>query len=255
MRLFKLTLSTIFRRKSWAICALLVLVFPFVLPYLSSSTENPVLFKPALAQAAWSLAWLCAIFWGLFAASTLGEKNARSGTGEYFQSTGISPGRQLVEIWAAVSIFVAPLGLGAALVCILAASPALADERSMWIATNLQYSILFALVVLPLIALACSIASRFGGLTGFILSAGLCSYGLYGVGYMKMLLDLGSNPIAKWLWTVSPHYHLADPTERLRYKLGAIEWGQFPLLLAYFAGILLLYVAISRMIFRTKVSA
>jgi len=72
---------------------------------------------------------------------------------------------------------------------------------------------------------------------------------------MKMLLSVESSPLMTWLWSVSPHYHFADPTERLRYKLGAIDGGQFPLLLAYFAGILLLYVAISRLLFRTKVTA
>ncbi len=92
-------------------------------------------------------------------------------------------------------------------------------------------------------------------LTGFLTSAGLCVYGLYGVGYMKMLLSIESSPLMTWLWSVSPHYHFADPTERLRYKLGAIDASQFPLLLAYFIGILMLYMAISRMLFRTKASA
>lgn len=255
MRLFKLTLSTIFRRKSWAICVLLVLVFPFILPHLSSGTENPTLFEPALAQAAWGMAWLSTIFWGFFAAAKAGETNARSGLGEYFQTTGVSASRQLLQIWAAVMTFVAPLGLGAALVCILAASPSLPDERSMWIATNLQYALLFALVVAPLAALAIAVASRFSSLTGFLISAGLSIYGLYGVGYMKMLLSIESSPLMTWLWSVSPHYHFADPTERLRYKLGAIDASQFPLLLAYFLGILLLYIAISRLLFQTKARA
>lgn len=255
MRLFKLTLSTVFRRKSWAICALLVLASPFVLPYLSSSTENPALLKPALAQAAWGMAWLSTIFWGFFAAAKAGETNARSGLGEYFQTTGISATRQLIEIWAAVMTFIAPLGLAAALICIFAASPSLPAERSMWIETNFQYALLFALVVAPLIALAIAVASRFGSLTGFLISAGLSIYGLYGVGYLKMLLNIESNPVMAWLWSASPHYHFADPTERLRYKLGAIDASHYPLLLAYFSGILLLYIAISRVLFRTKSTA
>jgi hypothetical protein len=255
MRLFKLTLSTIFRRKSWAICALLVLVFPFFLPHLSSSTENPVLMKPALAQAAWAMTWLTTIFWGFFVAARLGELNSRSGVGEYFLTTGVSATRQLLEIWAAVLVFVAPLGLAAALVCIIGASPALPDERSMWIATNLQYALLFGLVVSPLIAIAIAIASRFGSITGFICSAGLGVYGLYGVGYMKLLISTESSPLLTWLWSSSPHYHFADPTERLRYKLGAIDWSDFPLLVAYFVGIFLIHTALSRLIFRAKATA
>ncbi len=50
-------------------------------------------------------------------------------------------------------------------------------------------------------------------------------------------------------------YHFADPTERLRYKLGAIAWDKFPLLLAYFGGILLVYAALSRLLFRARATA
>jgi hypothetical protein len=252
MPLFRLTLTTIFRRKAWAICALMVVGMPFVLPMLSSSTENPAMYKPALAQAAWVMAWVCTVFWGFHAASRIGDRLSRTGLGEYFRSSGMSATRQLLELWAALMVFIAPLGVAAALVCIFAASPSAPDESAMWLATNLQYALLFILVVAPLLALALALASRFGNLTGFLLSAGLTVYGFYGVGYMKLLLAVEGNPVLTWLWSASPHYHLADPTERLRYKLGAIEWGQFPLLVGYFAGISLLYLALSRLLFRVK---
>ncbi|GAA5484414.1 hypothetical protein [Haloferula sargassicola] len=255
MRLFKLTLTTIFRRKSWVICAFLVIVAPFILPQLSSGTENPTLIKPALAQAAWVMAWLCAAFWGYFAAAQTGEKLARTGLGEYFQTLGVSATRQLLETWLAIFTYVAPLGFAAAVVSILAASPGDPTERSMWMATNFQYAVLFAAVVAPLIALAIACASRFGAITGFLVSSGLSFYGLYGVGYVKQLVSVENNAILQWLWSASPHYHFADPTERLRYKLGAIEWSQFPLLLGYFAGIALLYLAISRLVFRVRATA
>lgn len=255
MKLFRLTLLTLFRRKTWAICAFLVLVMPFILPQLSSGTENPVLLKPALAQAAWAMVWLSTVFWGFFAAARTGEKLSRSGLGEYFQTTGMSATRQLMEMWAALMVFIAPLGLGAALVCIFAASPAAADESAMWMATNLQYALLFVVVVAPLVALALAVASRFGSITGFLVSAGLSFYGLYGVGYMEMLLRVEDNAFLSWLWSASPHYHFADPTERLRYKLGAIDWSQFPMLIAYFAGIFLIYLAASRLLFRVKSTA
>lgn len=253
MKLFKLTAKTIFLRKSWAIVALLVVVLPFFLPMLSTSTENPAEYKPALAQASWAMALLCTIFWGFFAASSIGDKLSNTGLGEYFLSTGVSATRQLLQTWAALAIYILPLGFAAAAVCCIGASPKdIAEEKTMWIATNLQYAILFTVVVAPLIALAISVASRFGSITGFVIPAGLTCYGLYGVLYMDLLLKLEDNPILAKIWAISPHYHLIDPTERLRYKLGEIEWGQFPLLLGYFFGILLVYSAISRLIFRPK---
>ena len=252
MRLYRLTTATLFRRKSWVICAFAVGVLPFLLQFISSGTENPALLKPAIAQAAWAMALLSAILWGFFSASKQGEGNARSGLGEYFLATGLSASRQLFEMWLSIFTFLAPLPLLAAGICILFASPSQTDERSMWLATNLQYSILFLLVMAPLVALAAAVASRFGSITGFIVSSSLALYGLYGVGYLKLLANLEGSPLLQWVWVSSPHYHFADPTERLRYKLGAIAWEKFPLLLAYFGGILLIYAVISRVLFRVR---
>lgn len=255
MRLYRLTTATLFRRKSWVICALAVGVLPFLLQQISSGTENPALLKPAIAQATWAMALLSAIFWGFFTAAKQGESNARSGLGEYFLTTGVSATRQLAEIWLSILTFLAPLPILASVVCIFAASPSSADEKGMWVATNLQYGILFLLVMTPLVALATAVASRFGSITGFLASGSLAIYGLYGVGYLKLLSNLESNALLKWVWAGSPHYHFADPTERLRYKLGAIAWDKFPLLLAYFGGILLVYFAISRLVFRVRATA
>jgi hypothetical protein len=255
MRLYRLTTSTLFRRKSWVICAFAVGVLPFLLQQISSGTENPALLKPAIAQATWSMTLLSAVFWGFFTAAKQGESNARSGLGEYFLTTGVSATRQLAEIWLSVLTFLAPLPLIATAVCIFAASPSAAEEKGMWMLTNLQYGVLFLLVMTPLVGLATAVASRFGSLTGFLASGSLAIYGLYGVGYLKLLSNLEHSALLKWIWAGSPHYHFADPTERLRYKLGAIAWDKFPLLLAYFGGILLVYAAISRLVFRVRASA
>jgi hypothetical protein len=255
MRLYRLTTATLFRRKSWVICAFAVGVLPFLLQYISSGTENPALLKPAIAQATWAMALLSAVFWGFFTAAKQGESNARSGLGEYFHTTGVSAGRQLFEMWLSVFTYLAPLPFVAAAICILAASPALPDERTMWLATNVQYAILFLLVMAPLVALAAAVASRFGSITGFLASSALAIYGLYGVGYLKLLANLESSALLRWLWASSPHYHFADPTERLRYKLGAIAWDKFPLLIAYFGGILLVHAVISRLLFRVRATA
>ncbi|MCW1884454.1 hypothetical protein OKA04_06905 [Luteolibacter flavescens] len=255
MRLYRLTTATLFQWKSWVISLVVVGIFPFILPQVSYATENPALYKPAIAQTTWAMALLSAIFWGFFTAAKLGENNAKSGVGEYFLTTGISSTRQLVEMWLSLVTFLAPLPLISAAICIFAASPSQADERGMWIATNLQYSLLFFLAIAPLAALAMSVASRFGAISGFVTSAGMAIYGLYGVGYLKLLANLEGNALLKWIWAASPHYHFADPTERLRYKLGAVAWDKFPLLIAYFGGILLVHIALSRLIFRVRTTA
>jgi hypothetical protein len=255
MRLFRLTFATILQRKSWAICAFAVIVLPFALPMISSATEKPVFVQPARILAAWGTLWICALFWGLFTASREGETNAKTGVGEYFQTTGISATRQLFEIWLAVFCFVAPLALVTAAICQFGAAPSDPVEHSMWWTLNLQYATLFLLVMAPLLALATALASRFGGITGFTVTLLITLYGLYGVGYLDNMLKNEENPVLKAVWAFSPHYRFADLTQRLYFKTGALPAGAFWSMILYFAGILAVYTGISRLCFRTKLSA
>lgn len=252
MRLFRLTLATIFQRKAWVICVLAVIVLPFALPLLSSATEKPLLVQPARILAAWNTLWICAVIWGLFTAAREGEANAKSGLGEYFLTTGMSATRQLFEIWLAVFCFLALLTLLTALICQFAAAPADPVEHSMWWVLNAQYVVLFLLVISPLLALATALASRFGGITGFAVTLGITLYGLYGVGYLDNMLKLEHSPVLHSLWLFSPQYRFADLTQRLYFKSGALPSAAFWTMILYFVGILAVYTGLSRLCFRTK---
>lgn len=255
MRLFRLTFATIFQRKAWAICAFAVICLPFVMPLISSATEKPTLIQPARILAAWNTLWICALVWGLFTAAREGETNAKSGIGEYFLTTGVSATRQLFEIWLAVFCFIAPLTIITALICQFAAAPADPAEHSMWWVLNAQYAALFLIVIAPLLALSTALASRFGGITGFSVTLLITLYGLYGVGYLDQMLKLEANSILHGLWLFSPHYRFADLTQRLYFKTGALPAEAFGMMLVYFAGILAVYTGVSRLCFRTKLSA
>ena len=255
MRLFRLTLATIFQRKAWAICAFAVIALPFALPFISSASEKPILVQPARILAAWNTLWICSLVWGLFTAAREGESNAKSGIGEYFLTTGVSATRQLFEIWLAVFSFVVPLTIITALICQFAAAPADPAEHSMWWVMNAQYAVLFLLVVGPLLALSTALASRFGGITGFSVTLLITLYGLYGVGYLDNMLKLEENPILQGLWLFSPQYRFADLTQRLYFKSGALPTSAFWMMTLYFVGILAVYAAVSRLCFRTKLSA
>lgn len=255
MRLFRLTLATIFQRKSWVICYFAVVVLPFVLPWISSAEEKPVLLQPARIQTAWAALWICTMLWGFLTAAKQGEANARTGVGEYFLTTGVSAGKQLFQIWLAVFCFVAPLGLAAAAVSQFGAMPGNPAERGMWWATHSQYLSLYLLAVAPLLALAIALASRFGGITGFTVTLGLTIYGLYGIGYLDNLLKLEENPFLQGIWLFSPHYRFADLTQRLYFKSGALPAAAYLHMLGYFGGLLLILTGLSRLSFRTKLSA
>jgi hypothetical protein len=255
MRLFHLTIATIFQRKAWILCVLAVSVLPFALPMLSSATEKPILVQPARILAAWDTLWICAVIWGLFTAAREGETNAKSGIGEYFLTTGVSATRQLFEIWLAVFCFLVVLTLITALICQFAAAPADPVEHALWWVLNAQYVVLFLLVMAPLLALATSLASRFGGITGFAITVGITLYGLYGVGYLDNLLKLEENPLLHGFWLFSPQYRFADLTQRLYFKNGALPTGAFWTMILYFSGILAVYTGLSRLCFRTQSSA
>ena len=255
MRLFRLTFATILQRKAWAICAFAVTALPFALPMISSATEKPLLMQPARILAAWGTLWTSTLLWGLFTAAREGETNAKTGVGEYFQTTGVSATRQLFEIWLAVFSFVAPLTIITALICQFAATPTDPVERSMWWVLNGQYAALFLLVTAPLLALATALASRFGGITGFAVTLLITLYGLYGVGYLDNMLKIEENPILQGFLLFSPQYRFADLTQRLYFKIGALPTAAFWTMIVYFTGILAVYAGLSRLCFRTKISA
>ena len=110
-------------------------------------------------------------------------------------------------------------------------------------------------VIGPLLALSAALASRFGAVTGFAATLGLTIYGLYGVGYLDNMLKLEQNPILQGLWLYSPHYRFADLTQRLLLKSGALPTQAFLEMIVYFGGILAVYAGVSRLCFRTKLSA
>ncbi len=252
MRLFRLTFATLLQRKSWVICGLAVIALPFALPLLSSATEKPILVQPARLLAAWNTLWICTLLWGLFTAARQGEDNAKSGLGEYFLTTGVSANRQLFEIWLALFSFIAPLTLATAAICQWGARPADPAEHSMWWLLNLQYTGLFLLVIAPLLMLAIALSSRFGSIAGFSITLGLTLYGLWGIGYLDNMLKLEENPVLQGLWLYSPHYALADLTQRLYFKNGALPSATFGSMVLYFTGILAVYTGLSRLCFRTQ---
>lgn len=252
MRLFKLTFSTIFTRKAWAICLFSILVLPFVLPEISSASEKPILIQPARIQAAWAILTICVLFWGLYAAASIGEANVETGIGEYFSTTGLSPTRQLLEIWLALVCFIVPMALVATGICLFAAMPGNEAEQGMWWVLNFQYLVLFLLVFAPLLALSCALASRFGAISGFGLTFFLTVYGLYGVGYLDNMLKLESNAALQAIWLYSPQYRFADLTQRLYFKTGALSADVFANMVLYFSAIFAIHTGIARLIFRTS---
>jgi hypothetical protein len=251
MKLFKLTVTTLFARKTWVLAILAAIVLPFVLPYLTPYEGNVQLLQPARAQVAWSMAWLIAILWVFAQAAKQGEINSRTGIGDYFRSANVGRVSQLFQIWLAMMVYVLPVIVIAITVCLTIAMPGGSNEVGMWVMTNLQYAALFFLTVAPLTLLAVGLGSRFGALVGFVGPLALCLYGLYGVGFIRQMIRSRDNPMVEFIYTFSPHYHLANLTPRLVFKMGEYPAEVFGSLLVYFAGIMLVIGVVSSSVFRT----
>lgn len=255
MKLFRLTLSTLLVRKAWVVALFCVGALPFILPILVPSDFALGLVEPARAQAAWVLLWLVSAFWLFGQAARQGDQNVRNGIGTYFHSMGQGSVRQLFELWLAHAVILVPLVLTAVLVCCLGAIPRGGDGALTWVLTNLQYGVLFLAVVLPLLMFALALGSRFGTLIGYLTTLGLTIYGLYGVGYLEVATKVEENGAMRFLYAISPQYHLADLTEQLVFQLGNLEWSLFFNILAYLVGLSLITSAGSMLAYRTTAKA
>jgi len=252
MQLYRLTVATIFQRKVWLIALLCAGLLPMILPYLTPYESNPTLIQPARAQAAWVGLWVITMLWVFFQAARFGDDNARSGLGSYFLSSGMSAMSQLFQIWAACLTFFLPLVCIAVAICWFGAMPSDPDQANAWILLNFQYAGVFLITVAPLMMLSVALGSCVGGTVGYLVPLSLLLYGLYGVSYVEMIADSKDIPLLDWLFVASPHYHIADLTDRFVFKLGSMvgdEWLQNAF---YLAGVGFVWAAVSIVSFRSK---
>lgn len=249
MDLFRLTFSTLLARKVWVVAILASVAIPLIGPYLVPYETNTKLMEPARAQAAWTVTWIIGILWTLSQAARFGDTNSRTGVGAYFRSQGCGALKQIFGIWSAVMLFLVPVVACSVVICLVFAMPSDSQEASMWVATNLQFTVLFFLTIGPLALLGVGLASRFGALVGYMLPTALCLYGLYGVGYVEMTMR--DSPILEWVYALSPQYYLADLTPRLIFKMGHLPSGEFLAYLGYFLAITLAIGSSATLLFRT----
>lgn len=252
MPLFKLTLKTIIARNTYLVFLLALVLLPLVLPYLTPWEEKPSLFAPARAQTAWGLLWIVSLLWLFYQAALIGHDGASQGVLEYFKTLGMKRWSQMGQLWATSLLF---CGICLALVLgvsLLLARPDSPEETGMWIMTNLQYALLYLLALAPLFLLATALGTRINGTAAYVLTAGIAVYGLYGIGYLDFFLSQSGNPVMDALYVISPHYHLADLSNRLVFQMGPLEGSAFAKIVAYFVGLAVVIIAVSSLLFQTK---
>lgn len=252
MNLYKLTLTTIITRKTFIIFAVLFLVLPIVLPLVTPWEEKPQLLEPARAQTAWGMLWLLALGWLFFQAASFGDRWASRGVLEYLKTLGTGRLSQLLQIWASCLTPFLGFVAGVVAISLLFAMPGDPEEAKMWVATNFQYAWLFMLVVSPLSLLAIALGTRLNATAAYVITGVVALYGLFGVGYLDFFLSQSGQPMLDLLYVISPHYHLADLTNRLVFKLGALDSVSFVNSSIYLAGLGCVLTGFACVLFREK---
>ncbi len=250
MELYKLTLVSIINRKTFAIFAILLLALPFVLPLMTPWESKPTLLEPARAQMAWILLWTTAIGWLLFQGATIGDRWSSHGILEYFKTLGVSRRQQLGQMWLSCFTVFGGMILITFLISTFTAMPGDPVEARHWLITNLQYLLLFVLVIAPLLILSISLGTRFNGAAAYAITIGLALYGMFGIGYLEVFLADNRNLFLNLVYLLSPHYHLSDLTSRLVFKLGAVPLAELGRISGYLGGIALITVGLSYQLYR-----
>ncbi|HSJ04072.1 MAG: hypothetical protein ACAI34_02190 [Verrucomicrobium sp.] len=203
------------------------LLFAWLAPLITPWEEKPVILQPARAQAAWLYAWLALFTWLPFQGAALGSRLRKEGILEHMRAGGSRPWDLFLQINASVLAWAAGLAVIAAGICVLFCSPSNPAEAGRWFGLVVQYAMLYGIVAMPLLMLAVALGTRTSEVIAFLVPVGLLVLGLFGSGWLEPMFTQGGSPFLKSLWLLIPHYHLADLTPRLVFKMGPLPISSF----------------------------
>ena len=127
-----------------------------------------------------------------------------------------------------------------------------AGEGALWTQLVLQYTALYFICAAPLVLLAAALGTRTAEVIAFLVPVALLFTGLFGAAWLAPMLGGSSSSLIQTLWLAVPHYHLADLTPRLVFKMGPLPSADF---LATLGGLTLQGAALSLLglcAFRTR---
>lgn len=202
-------------------------VFAWAAPLLTPWQENPMILQPARAQAAWTYAWLALFTWLPFQASMLGRRLRTEGMLEFMRARGASAFSLCLQACAAVWVWLLGVALCAALVCLTLCLPKNGPEAWLWLDLVLQYAGLYILTGAPLILLGLALGTCAGEVIAFCVPAFLLFLGLFAASWLEPMLAGSSSVLLRAGWPLLPHYHLADLTPRLVFKMGPLPSASF----------------------------
>lgn len=225
--LFRLSLAGLMGRGS---CWLLLLgagLFIWIAPLLTPWEENPQILQPARAQAAWVYLWIALFTWLPFQASALGHRMRREGMLEHLHAGCTGRVSQCLQLSAAIWVWALALVTISVVFCLTCTLPKRPEEAQMWVTLVFQYAFVFVLCAAPLTVLAAALGTRTAEVIAFLVPTGLLFVGLFGAAWLAPLLGGADSSLLQSFWLALPHYHLADLTPRLVFKMGPLPFAGF----------------------------
>jgi hypothetical protein len=204
-----------------------IFAFAWAAPILTPWQENPQILQPARAQAAWIYAWLVLATWLPFQAATLGRRLRTDGLLEFQRARGVGPVTLCFQVSASVLIWLLIVTVCACVICLTVCLPKHPDEARLWVGLVLQYAVLYTLVAVPLVLLGVALGTCAGEVIAFLIPAFLLFTGLVAATWLEPVLTGSSSLLHRSAWLALPHYHLADLTPRLVFKMGPLTMGDF----------------------------
>lgn len=225
--LFRLSTTGILVRGSCWLLILLGILFVWLGPLVTPWEEKPEILQPARAQAAWMFAWLALFTWLPFQAAALGNRLRKQGMLEHLQAAGRNRLSLCLQLNASIFLWIAVVAVLAMIICLGFCMPKTAAGASNWSWLVLQYAALYVLAAVPLIMLGVALGTRTHEIIAFMVPVGLLFLGLFGGIWLAPFLAQGDSVLGKLFWVLMPHYHLADLTPRLVFKMGPLPTADF----------------------------
>lgn len=225
--LLRLCLSGFLKRGSCWVLLLGALLFVWVMPLLTPWDEHPQILQPAHAQAAWIYAWLALFTWFPFQAALLGKRMRSEGLLEFLHACGWNPARLYFQMGVALGVCLLAMALVAGFICVTVCLPRNAQEAWLWGGLVGQYACLYLASGIPLLFFGMALGTRCGEIVGFITPIFLLFVGIVAALWIVPLPAGSDSPLFRTLWLLLPHYHLADLTPRLVFKLGPLAGNDF----------------------------
>lgn len=225
--LMRLALSSLLARGSCWLLLAAGLLFSWFSPWLTPWDENPRLLQPARVQACWIYLWAVAATWLPYQSARIGSQFSKSGILEHLSVSGMRAPRMLFEMASAVLIWTTSALILLTLLMAYSCSPSRMAEAELWLTSLIQQVLLYALVTAPLSVIPASLATRFSHITASLMTTAVFLMGFTAHIWLYPITGQDNWGFLSSLWLAIPHYHLADLTDRLVFKMGPLEASVF----------------------------